>query len=511
MSSTKRVGRQMTRSILSNWATFIFSAGVNFFLSPLVVRSLGETEYGAWTLLVAVVGHLGLLDLGVRSAVTRYMAKFYTAGEHDRASLLYAAAIRIFAIAGATAFVLSLVMATLVGHVFNVPTELLGVARVVAVLGGINVGISLVSGVWGGVLIGLERFDYSNAMEVVIGIVRAIAVVVSLKTGHGLIALAMVQLVATILRALASIYYAAKLYPELHLGIGQWDRESALLILKYGLSASFLHVSSALMNYGDTIVLGSLLPVGMITYFAIAGNLSDYTRSLVSGVSQTLAPRISTLQAGGSQTGLMDALMSSARLSTVVVAPIAATFMVRGHSFIALWMGPSYADLSGRVLWVLAVAMLPISGYQIVSAAMLGASKHRGLIPIYIAECVANFVLSIILVRQFGVIGTAIGTLIPRLVVSAIVGPWYVRRMFGVPIQSFWLHAFLQPIIATIPFAIASFYIDTYWPARHLAVYFLQVLLILPLMIPSVWFIVLTSAERAAVSGAFVARSRRTA
>lgn len=77
-----RGSRGLVRSIVSNWVTFLFSAGVNFVVSPIVVRSLGETQYGAWSLLTSMVGYLGLLDLGVRSAVTRYIAKFYASGEH---------------------------------------------------------------------------------------------------------------------------------------------------------------------------------------------------------------------------------------------------------------------------------------------------------------------------------------------------------------------------------------------------------------------------------------------
>src|SRR5262249_50082554 len=139
MKAGRSSRRQMARSIVSNWTTFVFSAAVNFFVSPIVVRSLGKTQYGAWVLLVSMVGYLGLLDLGVRSAVTRYMAQFHASAQHDRAGLLYSAALRIFAIASTMAILTSVIAALLVGHVFNVPDELIGIARVVAIIGGLNV------------------------------------------------------------------------------------------------------------------------------------------------------------------------------------------------------------------------------------------------------------------------------------------------------------------------------------------------------------------------------------
>src|SRR5262252_10933605 len=107
---SRRGSRGLVRSIASNWVTFLFSGGINFVVSPIIVRSLGETQYGAWALLVAMVGYLGLLDLGVRSAVTRYVAQFHASGRHDSANLLYAAALRIFAIAGMVALLISAIV-----------------------------------------------------------------------------------------------------------------------------------------------------------------------------------------------------------------------------------------------------------------------------------------------------------------------------------------------------------------------------------------------------------------
>src|SRR2546427_3011707 len=63
--------RFQLRNVLSNWGAFAFAAVVNFALAPVVVHALGDTAYGVWSLLVSLTGYLGLLDLGVRGAVTR--------------------------------------------------------------------------------------------------------------------------------------------------------------------------------------------------------------------------------------------------------------------------------------------------------------------------------------------------------------------------------------------------------------------------------------------------------
>src|SRR5882672_10468869 len=67
---------RLARNILSNWTCYVFSMALNFFVAPYVVRHLGNEQYGVWTIVLSLTGYLGLLDLGVRGAVTRYTARY---------------------------------------------------------------------------------------------------------------------------------------------------------------------------------------------------------------------------------------------------------------------------------------------------------------------------------------------------------------------------------------------------------------------------------------------------
>ena len=93
------------RNILSNWISFAIYCAVSFFLSPFIVRHLGDSGYGIWTLTLSATGYLGLLDLGVRGAVTRYIAKFHAqAADHD-ASRVVSCSLVIFLAMGVIAIV----------------------------------------------------------------------------------------------------------------------------------------------------------------------------------------------------------------------------------------------------------------------------------------------------------------------------------------------------------------------------------------------------------------------
>ncbi len=296
-SSSAKTSR--TRSVLSNWAGFVFAAGVNFALSPFIVHSLGDAAYGIWTLLGALIGYLGLLDLGVRGAVTRYVAKYHTEGNHVESSRIASSAILVFFIMGALAVLAASLTAVFVPALFNIPDDLITEARIVIVLGGMGMAMSLIGGVFSGIVVGLQRFDYINAAEIAVGIVRATAIVFALRADTGLVGLAVIQLGISAIRALASFWLSRKVYHGLRVAIGLADRQNMSLIFTFSAASLLLQASGMLILYSDAVVIGIYLPLGMVTMFAIAGNLIEYARAPISGISHTLSPWASSTEAGG--------------------------------------------------------------------------------------------------------------------------------------------------------------------------------------------------------------------
>ena len=493
-NTTRGIGR--TRNVLSNWGSYAFSVVVNFLLSPFVVHSLGDVSYGIWVLLGSLVGYLGLLDLGVRGAVTRFIAKFHTQSEHGKATGVASSALVIFTVLGLVAALLAVGMAVVIGKIFQIPEALLSAARIVVILGGINIAVSLVSGVFGGVVAGLQRFDYANAIEIAVGACRAVAIVVALKMGLGLVALAVIQLGMSTIRGMGSYLLSRRLYPELRTSFSAFRPDQLSMIFSFSLSVVLLQVSGMLILFTDSAVIGMFLPVGMVTFFAIAANLTEYARAPVSGISHTVSPWASSLEAGGDFAAVKGMLLLSARISTLVVLPIVLTFIVRGGTFIGLWMGPEYAEPSGEVLWILSLALWFAVAYQVVAATMIGLSKHRGLVPAFFIEALCNIGLSVAWIHHYGIVGVAWGTTVPRLLASVLFAPWYVQRVLGIPMRRFWTAVWVRPGLAMIPFAIGSYLMERWWPASNLFLYFAQVALALPVAALGAWAFSLTPAEK---------------
>src|ERR1051325_7813344 len=273
----------MARSILSNWVLFGFNAIVGFLLSPFVVHHLGNTQYGIWTLLGSMVGYLGLLDLGVRVAVTRYVAGFVGAGDYRSVERHMAVAMRLYFVIGATVLLGSVVLAASAHRLTGIPPELLGSARVALVLIGGALAVSLMAGVFGGLVIGFGGFDLPNGGGLGIGLLRVAGVLLALSTGHGIVALALVQFGVAVLHGGAQFALARYVAKEIRIGFRYWNTREARAILGLGAIATALQVGTLLAFYTDSVVISAFLPVALITYFAIGASLTQYVRDIVSG------------------------------------------------------------------------------------------------------------------------------------------------------------------------------------------------------------------------------------
>jgi O-antigen/teichoic acid export membrane protein len=488
--------------VLSNWSAFAFAVAVNFFLSPFIVHRLGSTSYGIWTLLASVVGYMGLLDLGVQSALTRYVARYHATSDDADANRTVSAGLAIFTMFGVVAIALSVVFAlALVDHL-HIPGHLVPVARQVMIISGLAVAVSLVSGVFGGVVSAMQRFDLAAGMEIGIGAARAIAVIVAFRMGGGIVSLALVQLGASIARGVVSFVLARHLYPELRPSLWNWSTAEVRMIFSFGAFASVLHISNMVVTSADSLIISAFMPVSAVAFFAIAASLIAYASAIISSLSRTIAPQVGAMQARLEDAAIREIVLRTGRVATLLILPVGITFVLRGKTFLRLWMGTEYAGRSGEVLQPLAVALVMFAAPHIAGSALIGLDRHRELASVLAVEATVNVGLSILWIGSLGLVGMALATAVPRITVGLFAIPWLLRRHLAVSprrtITEFWV----RPLIAGIPFAIATLLVQRWWLAAGMVSFFAQILAILPLMLVGVWLAGLTGPERVACAQA---------
>src|SRR5580704_12286677 len=134
--------RTVLRNIFSTWMGYLVTLSVGFGLAPFVVHHLGNTGYGVWTLIISLTGYFGILDLGLRSSVGRFVARYVALNDRENVNRTVTTAVAMLAGAGSLALLATAAM-SLDFQVFKVGHEFSSAARTALVITGINISLVL--------------------------------------------------------------------------------------------------------------------------------------------------------------------------------------------------------------------------------------------------------------------------------------------------------------------------------------------------------------------------------
>jgi len=473
--------KRAAQNVLANWVALAVSTLVGLFLAPFIVHHLGNIAYGVWILVTSLTAYMSLLDLGLRGAVTRFVSKGKTQGNHEESSEAISAALWIRRWISVALVLSSLVFAAMFPRIFSVPSSLQHAARMAIVATALTVAVNLWCGVFGGVLAALQRFDLLSAVAMTQTALRAAGIVWLLRNGYGILALASWDLVIAIVANALYILFAFKNYPELRITFGRPSRPVLRKVWNYSFWAFVINLAAQVVYYSDNLVVGAFTSAAAVTFYAIGGMLIAYARQVVTSLTTTFGPMASTFEAEGSYHNLRRLLIQGTRAALIVSLPIELALFLRGPTFIGIWMGPQYAQPSGAVLRILLLSLIACTGSAASGGIVYGMEKHRTAAIWAIFEGIANLSLSIILVRRIGITGVAWGTAIPSLFVECVLWPPYVSRLVEIPMWEYVWQTWIRTSIAAVPFCIACYLTERYWPVRSLPVFFLQIAAVLPL------------------------------
>lgn len=491
-----------TRSIATNWIALATNIVASFFLAPFVVNKLGNVYYGIWAVTMQFTGYLYLLDFGVRESVIRYTSKYVTRGQPKKLNDVLTTALLIYTPVTLICLMLCAVLTWGIPYWFNIEPQYHISARWAAFFVGLTITQTFLFNVFTGVLQGLHRFDIANLLGIGFGIVRVLLIVALLDHGYGLIALSAIQFGISLATGAAISIAALSLLrgsgTPLHLKAITWRRFKALSkrIFGYGFFVLVNNVAQKVIVASDAIIVAVFLPISAVTFYAISGNLIEYLRSFVISAAQVFNPLTSQLHASRRNEEIGRLMITGAKLTVLMTLPIAATYVLLGREFIGLWMGQEFMGPAGDVLIVLALTQVLSSPHYVVSSVLYGISKHRELAFLRICEAVGNLALSILLVRKIGLVGVALGTVIPHIIVVLGVVPRMACRTVNLSVWRYLDGTYRGPMLASIPFIAGAWWFRSEFPAPNLLVFFMQIAALLVVYGAAVYGIALDGKER---------------
>ena len=253
-------------------------------------------------------------------------------------------------------------------------------------------------------------------------------------------------------------------------------------------------IGGLVIRHTDKVIIGMFLLPGAITIYAIALRLTTYASSLTWAATGVLVPEATRRNALADDEGRRALLIRGTRFCVLLAAWFATLFVFLGRDFITLWLGPNYV-YSSTLLNVLGLGVCLSIAMSMGPPTLLAMAKHRYSAYVIIFQAVANVGLSLLLVRDYGLMGVALGTTIPRVITGAFVYPWMVCRLNGVGLGRFYGRGYVPVLAASVHCALTAALLQM-WDVLNWPVLFLKGGLITAAYGIVLWFVALSRTER---------------
>ena len=440
--------RRLIRNISSQWISLGAQLLISILMTPFMVLRLGDDGYGIVALISGLVGYSGILYFGLGAAVVKFVAEHHAREDYDELNVTCSTIFGVYLGFGALCFALALALLYPLPFVFHIPATHAADARIMLLMMGVGLLVQFPGSVYGGVLMGLERFDVMNKYNFVLLILRSAAVFTVLLARPTVVLVGAVTMASLVAEQALAYVYARRTLPGLHLSLARFERARLKRLFTFSAQSFLFTLSEKLINYTDEFVISQAYGPGAVTRYVIPLRLVDYARDALDKATLVLMPGVSATAARGDLAALQSIWRFGNKAIMCLVAPVALVFLLWGGHVLTLWLDVAHGRMGTPILFWLTLAVIAqVAGRGIARPIFEGLGELTTPARITVAEGAANLVLSLVLVRAWGVEGVAFATFLPATVMGLVVMPWFVCKR----LQTSYLKHLGNTFVRTLP------------------------------------------------------------
>lgn len=430
---------QLKAGAALNYVSICLNMVVGLIYTPYMLRMLGQSEYGLYSLAASIIAYLTVLDLGFGNAIVRYTAKFRTEGKQREQEEMFGMFFILYIGIGVIAMIAGSILSLNVENFFSRSMTETEVARtrIMLWLMTFNLAFTFPMSIWGSIMTAYERFVFQRVVSIVRSILNPVVMVLLLAIGYKAVAMVVVTTLFNVATLLINWWCCKyRLYIKIRFAKFQWG------FLKEVSVYSFWIFLNAIMDriYWSTgqFVLGVYRGAVAIAVYAVAIQLQSMFMMFSTAISGVFLPKVTAMVTKeNNEKEISNLFIRTGRLQYIVMAFILSAFIVFGKPFILLWAGNGYEDaynISLMFFIPLTVPLIQNLGITILQAR--NQMKFRSLLYIFIA--LASLALSILLAKPYGGYGCAFSTSLALLVGQVVVMNIYYQRKQHLDIIKFW-------------------------------------------------------------------------
>jgi O-antigen/teichoic acid export membrane protein len=449
---------QLKAGVLLSYAVIGLNTLVGLLYTPYMLRMLGQSEYGLYSLVASVISYLTILDLGFGNAIVRYTAKYRAEGKEEQQYSMFGMFVILYSIIGAIALCIGLGIAFNVELLFgkNMTSDELSIARIMMLLLSFNLAITFPFSLFGSIITAYENFVFQKIVQIVRIILSTVTMLVVLEIGYKAIALVVITTIFNVISLLINYAYC-KYKLKIKIFFERIDRYFFKEVSIYSLYIFLNSIMDRIYWNSGQFILGIVSGTKAVAIFSVAITIQQMYINFSSAISGVFLPKV-TAMVVKKQTSkaISNLFIQIGRIQYTVLSLILTGFLLFGKPFISIWAGENYSDVYAIVLLYLVPLTIPLiqnMGITILQAR--NEMKFRSILYVFVA--IGSLGISIPLAIKYGPIGCAIGVSIAFFIGQIVVMNIYYYKKQRIDIPFFWKEILKMSILPLLISGITFF------------------------------------------------------
>ena len=431
---------QLKAGVVLSYISTAISIVIQLVYMPVMIRLLGKSEYGLYSLVSSVVSYLSLFSLGFTGAYLRFFARFHK--NREKLASLNGMFLTLFSILASVATICGIVLSFFPEQIFG--SKLLGSelskARILMLILVINIAINLISGIFDSIIGAYEQFVFQRIVGIASAIVNPFICLPLLLMGYGSVMLVVVATGVTLVRFIVNVWFCLyKMQIPVSFHGFQWS-----LLKEITVFSSFLLLNMIIdqINWNvDKLILGHTNGTEEIAVYGVASQFNSLFMVFSTTISSVFSPRVNLIAAqkvNNYQTEFTKLMARIGRIQWFILGLLTGGFIVFGKYFIVhIFAGEGYEEAYIVALFLVIPILIPL--IQNVGIEMQRAiNKHQFRSIIYMIIAISNVVISIPLADKWGAVGAAMGTAFSLLIGNGLIMNIFYHKVLHINMKYFW-------------------------------------------------------------------------
>ncbi len=445
LTAEKSLGQRLVANTLFNFIGQFYVLLLGIVVVPYMVHRLGAELYGLITIVAALGGFAGLLNLGMGRALSKHVSALRWRGDLQGIRALFQTALAVSLLAGATGCLLLIgFRGSLSAALFHGDTSTDRYVAFAVFMTGFGVLLSMLTESLSALPIAFQRFDIYNRINVLVSTLRNLGAVLVLALGLYFKGILLVYVFSSLVGVLCYVHYARQLVTNLSLRPRfVWGDFKKL----FSFSASVLvaGVSALAVHRLDRLLVAYFLPIAAVAFYVIPYSLAEKTSLGVGNITSVIFPTASELSSMKAHDKLRELYLRATKMVLLAGIPVTVILLAVPGPVLRHWVGPEFALRGTRTLQLLAggfffniLAYVPFVVAQGIGRPGISAKYS-------LFNGIANIILFLLLIPRLGIVGAGAGFLISEGVVMPIF-IWEVNRILHISWFAVVSQAYLRPL-----------------------------------------------------------------